>query len=871
MNLFRSQRYFSLGAPIIAILAVIVIFAHGYNMFGYPYYENDEGIYMAQAYSLLSEGKLSPYTYWYDHAPAGWFTLAAWAKITGGFFTFGSSVDSGRALMFLFHLASAALIFFIAGRLSKGYLAPSLAVLIFSLSPLAIYYQRRVLLDNMMIFWVLLALALLVHHRVRLWHVALSALSFGIAILTKESAIFFTPAFLYLLWLHRDNIKQRLSIPLASLITAAIVGIYPLYAYLRGELFESEGGISLIGTLKWQMSRGSDLWFWQQGSEFALAFKDWMFRDPYLTIGGIVVTIIAVLWSVRNRVIRIPALFLLLGWLFLLRGGLIFNFYIIALIPFFALATGMIAAEIVRKITQKNSKFYYPAVIIIFLTVLMPSVLYSFSHYTFKETPTQMAAVEWVKENLPAETKLIIDDYAFVDYRALRFEGDKAFINADVFSKVEFDPTIRSKQYDDNWQNIKYIVASNTFDERVASGDLKFVGEAYETSRILKQWQAGPDDWAYKTSVRVVDLTMPVTINYLKSDEVTERLKKSWQTYKKFFLRDYGQIIDPSNGVTTSEGQSYAMLRAVWMNDKPTFDGSWQWTRDHFQFRNNDKLLSWKWSGDKLQDSNNATDGDEDIALALLFAYKKWGDETYLASAKEIIADIWKYTVVDVQGRYYLLSAHKDSTTQWNGYLFNPSYLSPATYRIFAEVDKANDWNKLADDTYDILNQMGQMPGNKTYLPSDWMIVQSQSGAFSSADDYFDYDVDRFSFDAFRTFWRVALDYQWFGTPAAKQYLDKVNLFLIKHYQQTGSLPRQIMPDGTVVGPKPVLAINAGYLAALMTSRNSEVAKKFFHEQIDATYNQSGNYWGDKYNYYDANWAWFGTAMYNGNLINLWK
>ena len=75
---------------------------HGYNLFNYPLYVTDEGIYIQQAWSVLREARLSPYTYFYDHAPAGWLVIAAWVAILPSQFqTFGSAIDTGRALMLL--------------------------------------------------------------------------------------------------------------------------------------------------------------------------------------------------------------------------------------------------------------------------------------------------------------------------------------------------------------------------------------------------------------------------------------------------------------------------------------------------------------------------------------------------------------------------------------------------------------------------------------------------------------------------------------------------------------------------------------------------------------------------------------------------
>ena len=46
----------------------------------------------------MREGRLAPYTYFYDHAPAGWILLAAWMALSGGPHAFGSTIDSGRVL-----------------------------------------------------------------------------------------------------------------------------------------------------------------------------------------------------------------------------------------------------------------------------------------------------------------------------------------------------------------------------------------------------------------------------------------------------------------------------------------------------------------------------------------------------------------------------------------------------------------------------------------------------------------------------------------------------------------------------------------------------------------------------------------------------
>src|SRR5207245_9633583 len=135
---------------------------HGYNLFNYPLYITDEGIYIQQAWSVLREARLSPYTYFYDHAPAGWLVIAGWvALLPSQLQTFGNAIDTGRALMLLAHVVSTFLLYGVTARLSGSKVGAALAAFLFSVSPLAIFYQRQVLLDNLMVMWLLLSLYLI--------------------------------------------------------------------------------------------------------------------------------------------------------------------------------------------------------------------------------------------------------------------------------------------------------------------------------------------------------------------------------------------------------------------------------------------------------------------------------------------------------------------------------------------------------------------------------------------------------------------------------------------------------------------------------------------------------------------------------------
>src|SRR6266568_202579 len=146
------------GRVLLLISLITGAISHGYHLFLYPLYITDEGIYMQQAWSVLRQGRLSPYTYSYDHAPAGWLVIAGWVSILPHQFeALGNAINTGRVLMLLVHVASVFLLFQSTRRLSGSLIAAVMASFLFNLSPLAVYYQRQVLLDNLMVFTVNLA------------------------------------------------------------------------------------------------------------------------------------------------------------------------------------------------------------------------------------------------------------------------------------------------------------------------------------------------------------------------------------------------------------------------------------------------------------------------------------------------------------------------------------------------------------------------------------------------------------------------------------------------------------------------------------------------------------------------------------------
>ncbi|HEV2339205.1 MAG TPA: glycosyl hydrolase family 8, partial [Patescibacteria group bacterium] len=815
---------------------------------------------------------LAPYTYWYDHAPAGWMLIALWVKLTGGFFTFGTSVNSGRVLMLALHTLTCVFILYCAKKITKNYYTGTIAVLIFSLSPLGIYFQRRVLLDNIMIFWVFFSLAFLLKDKLRLSIIFLSAILFSISVLSKENAIFFIPAFLYLIYANSHAHHKRFAIIGWIVIVGIVISLYFLYALLNGEFFpvgfleNYTPHVSIITSLQQQLSRGSGYPFWDKRSDFYISLLEWFARDNFIIVTGVVTTIISCLLSIKVKRFRLPAFLALLFWLFLIRGKLTIDFYIVPLIPLLALNTGIVLDFLIGKISF--GKKYIHLIFITFCSIGISYIFLSHSigQYTHDETSSQIETIQWIKNYVSENANIAIDDYMYVDLHASSPFGKKIFPNADWFWKISDDQEITSQKLQNNWMNIQYITLSHEMLNQIKVGSQPMIKKALDNAKFVAEFNKGTTSY--------FDFPHYISTNgdwmriYEAKNSNQYILDSSWIYYKTNFIHSYGQVIDPSNGNTTSEGQSYALMRAVWENDPVIFSGVWAWTRDHLEYRSQDKLFSWLWSNGKLGDSNSASDADEDIALSLLFGSKQWGDTSYEVAAKNIIQDIWKNEVIKIQSHYYLTSG--SGSYRQNGYLVNPSYLSPATYRIFAQVDTQDNWNNLADDSYYLLNILGSQNGNTTYLPPNWIVLNTDGTITSPKEWISDHNVDFYGFDAFRTMWRVSLDATWYQSPQAIAYLTSVEPFFANQWNKGKMIYAMYNLQGKKQADYSSLSTNVGAIA-VMYKTNAFLGNTFYQHFLINTFNFNKGYWNDGTNYYDQNWAWFGTALFSNSLPNLWE
>ncbi|MCP4350014.1 MAG: hypothetical protein GY795_31430 [Desulfobacterales bacterium] len=420
--------------------------------------------------------------------------------------------------------------------------------------------------------------------------------------------------------------------------------------------------------------------------------------------------------------------------------------------------------------------------------------------------------------------------------------------------------------------------------------------------------------------------------------------------------------------LVVSESASYALLRAVWMKDQAVFNKVWKWINKNIQRINltniydwktrqwvspeslgleRDHLFAWRWvptvngkngiiageensEGKWIDGWGFASDADEDIALALIFADCLWGSSNgndifnYELQAQMILDDLWNKGTVVANGKRYLNGGTGAGTS------IEPGYLSPYSYRIFEEFDPYHSWKDLTDSSYDVFEKaaVAYLSGNNggsginSRLLPDWIMID-KDGTYTNSSMR---DEPEMGYDAFRAYWRIALDYRWYDEPRAYEIL-KPDSSVSPHnfiesvisdewssgegdpteYNETGKIPRIFKHNGSYLlndhtgagaeeassGNRADIASYAVWLAYFSATGDNDTVEILIDpitrtDKDDEPYqfgsdgwlnsDSDGFYWTiqdhsdwktAEVEYYSNAWGWFGLAQYHGLTSNL--
>ena len=293
------------------------------------------------------------------------------------------------------------------------------------------------------------------------------------------------------------------------------------------------------------------------------------------------------------------------------------------------------------------------------------------------------------------------------------------------------------------------------------------------------------------------------------------QLQTAFDYYYTTFYRENGDYAciraDPGDNQCFSEGIGYGMLMMVYFsnnekNYQAEFDKLWKYWKCYGKGLNGSGCNSWSGQGMDWEIDNEkgtvigsgtASDAEFDAAVALIMAYKQWGDASYLSDAKQLISWI-KNNDMESDGSI-------KPGSNWNP-AFNPSYTAVAAFQLFYEVTNDSFWQTAISTS---LTHLRACQNAVTGLMPDWCDWSShqaiQPNAAVSGGYLGFYD------DAARTPWRLAWGYAWYGIAGAKEandaiigWLDSATYgyagMILPGYNLDGSSDNEVFVSSTYAG-----------------------------------------------------------------------
>ncbi len=314
----------------------------------------------------------------------------------------------------------------------------------------------------------------------------------------------------------------------------------------------------------------------------------------------------------------------------------------------------------------------------------------------------------------------------------------------------------------------------------------------------------------------------PQALDYdhcIKPDVVTQEDLNT--TVKNFYDYWKDAYLQPSNGQTpggwyiyshpgdpdkksVSEAHGYGMIIMALMagyddSARVYFDGMYAMYNDHRSTVDHD-LMSWIISPDEdpADDEDNATDGDMDIAYALLLANAQWGSDgaiNYLAEAKRIITDGTKESNTNhtrlMLGDWWFYDSKWEWATRSSDWMTDH-------LRAYFTATQDSFWLASADTIYSMVAAITENYAPATGLMPDFVDQEKPQPA---PPNFLESEYDgSYNWNACRFPWRIATDFAHYGTEEAKAALNTILAWL---KPATANNPANIKPgyflDGTPI------------------------------------------------------------------------
>ena len=281
-------------------------------------------------------------------------------------------------------------------------------------------------------------------------------------------------------------------------------------------------------------------------------------------------------------------------------------------------------------------------------------------------------------------------------------------------------------------------------------------------------------------------------------------LAEFYSEWKSFYLREgcgEGRILVRTDGdgkptyggsakatITVSEAHGYGMLATVMMADfdpdaHRLFDGMLRFFHDH-PASSDPGLMAWNQvedctdAGDDVGGSNSATDGDLDIAYALLLAERRWGNEgafDYGAEAQLVLRAILTHEVAQPDNILLIGDWAKAGDDATYAATTRSSDFMQSHFAAFADRTGDRRWLDLRDTIYGVIATVGEKYSPGTGLMPDF-IVGLPDKPQPAPRGFLEGEYDgAYSWNAARYPWRVGLDFLLNGDERSRKVLRPLN------------------------------------------------------------------------------------------------
>ena len=279
--------------------------------------------------------------------------------------------------------------------------------------------------------------------------------------------------------------------------------------------------------------------------------------------------------------------------------------------------------------------------------------------------------------------------------------------------------------------------------------------------------------------------------NYLSQQRLDKQVLDFYNKWKSRFVKNvagkaekYIWFENKGGKQCVSEGQGYGMMIVALMaardaDARSIFDDLFRYARSH-PSRRSKYLMAWAQKTDNTDiDKTSATDGDLDMAYALLLADKQWGRSgtiNYLEQAKNTINAAMQYEINHKTWSVLLSDAVEYDSKDY--YATRSSDFMPSHFKAFATVTNDGRWLQVVNAGYKLFEGVQHQYSPDAGLIPDFMINLNTRPR--PAKPYFlesKYDGD-YNYNACRVPWRIGVDYLINGDLRAKHIDDKINTWI---------------------------------------------------------------------------------------------